>query len=457
MADTLLQFWNQQLAIYQAEQTNAQSDLAKAQAALQTINAKLATDLTALDKACADIASARAKLAVTTIPADANALIAQITQLIIDQRRLQGVVLDDQEQASDDQVAIDSANATLTRANARVASMQATIAAGQGDADRRESYRAATTAPPLSTLKADATAYLASATVTHANTRLGKNFPAQIITIAGKRHDTRISQMKSFQTDLDHALDALATEEATDTGLAGVAYQKKVLFQHAQDDVAKYVATAWNRFTKAKGVMAMLEAIELDPSGTVPDVLSAAEKAQLTALAGTGAAAEGTAEALDTDLNGVFTAVAALDAQILTSIAANVDTLSTDPNIAAKRTAIGTAQTAFTNALSAFVAANKKDLDAWEAVIPDAAWKVLLDFEESTASLNDLAATDPAALVTAMDTAESDYVTALGAAAIAQRRIDYIGDAIAYRQERLDAAQAALAGRLPSAVRGDSY
>jgi hypothetical protein len=457
MADTLLQFWNQQLAIYQAEQTAAQNDLATSQAALSTASTKLAADLLLLDKAGSDIATARAQLAVTTIPADANALIARITQLIIDQRGLQGIVLDDQERASDAQVSIDSANGTSTRAAARAASMQATIAAGKGDADKRESYRAATTLPPVSTLKSDATAFLASATVTHATSRLGKNFPTQIVTIAAKRHDTRINQLKGLQTDLDHALDALATEEATDTGLAGLANQKQIAFQRAQDAVAKYIATASNRFTKAKGVMAMLEAIELDASGTVPDVLSDAEKAQLTALAGTGAAAEGTAEALDTDLNGVFTAVAALDAQILSSIATDVDTLSTDPNIAAKKTAIGSAHTTFTSALAAFVAANKKDLDAWEAVIPDAAWKVLLDFEESMTTLNELSATDPAALVTAMDTAETDLVTALGAAAIAQRRIDYIGDAIAYRQERVDSAQAALAGRLPSAIRGDSY
>ena len=82
---------------------------------------------------------------------------------------------------------------------------------------------------------------------------------------------------------------------------------------------------------------------------------------------------------------------------------------------------------------------------------------MLLDYQEAMATLNELSTSDPAALSTAMDTAETDYVTALGAAAIAQRRIDYLGDAIALRQERLDSAQAAIAGRLFSAIRGDSY
>lgn len=457
MADALLVFWQQQLAIYQAEQKAAQDDLAKEQASLQTANAQLATDQKAFDKAGSDISAARAKLAVTTVPADATALITQITQMIIAQRGRQGAVLDDQDQLADLQASLDSAAATLARASARVANAQARIATAQAEASKRDMYRAAVGAPPLATLKADSAAFLASATVTHATTRLGKNFPDKLLAIAGKRHDTRVNHLKSLRTDLANSSDALATEQATDSGLTGAASQKQIAFQRAQDTLANYVATAANSYIKAKAVMAALEAIELDASGTVPDVLTAAEKAQLTALTTAGATAEGTAETLDADLNGVFTADAALQSQILASIAANVDALGTDPNIAAKRTAIETARTTFKNALSAFAAADKKDLDQWEAVVPEAAWKVLLDYQEAIATLNELSTSDPAALSTAMDTAETDYVTALGAAAIAQRRIDYLGDAIALRQERLDSAQAAIAGRLFSAIRGDSY
>lgn len=454
---TLLQFWQQQLTIYQAEQSAAQSDLTNAQASLQTVNTQLAADVKALAKAGSDIAAARAQLAVTTIPADANALIMQITSLIITQRGLQGAVLDDQDQAAAAQAAIDSANATLARATARVASVQSTIATVQTDDSRRQSYKSAIATAPLSALKGDATTFLGGPTVTHATSRVGKDFPAQIVTIAGKRHDTRAGRLKSLQTVLDNAQNALATERATDGGLDGVATQKGIVFQRAQDGLSNYVATAANRFAKAQAVMSALEAIELDLTGTVPDVLTAAEKAQLAAQAAAGAAAEPTAETLDADLNAVFAAQDSLDAQILTSIAANVDGLSTDPNVVAKRAAIDAAAAAFKTALSTFAGANKKDLDQWEAIIPDGAWKVLLDFQEGTAALNELSLIDPTTLAAAMDTAENDYATALSAAAIARRRVDYIGDAIARTQERLDSAQAALAGRLPSAIRGDSY
>jgi hypothetical protein len=457
MAVTLLQFWKDQLAIYQAEQTVTQSDLGSAQARLAVVNAKLATDQKALAQAGSDILAVRAELATVSNPADANPLIARLTALIITQRLLQGAVLDDQDEIIAVQSAIDSASATLARATAKTASVQATIAAVQPDDTRRISYKTAITAPPLSTLKTDATSFLASATVTHAATRIGVNFPVQILAIAAKRHDTRVNRLKALQANLFHAQDALATENAADDGLSGTATEKRIAFDRAQEALADYVATAASRFTSVQAVMTMLEAIELDTTGTIPDVLTNAEKAQLTALAAAGATAEPTAQTLDADLQAVFDARDALDAQILTSIAANVDTLATDSNIAAKRSAIDAAKTAFSTALNNFIAANKHDLDAWEASVPDSGWKVLLSYLDGRAALTELAATDPAGLATAMDTAENDLATALGAAAIAQRRIDYITDAVALREELLGAAQDAIAARLPSAIRGDSY
>jgi hypothetical protein len=457
MALTTLQFWQQQLTIYQAEQAAAQSDLTAAQALQKAANAQLATDLKSLDQLTSSIAAMRAQLAVTTIPADANALVTKITAQIIQQRGLQGAVLDDQDALADATAAVDAASGTLNRATARAASVQATIAQVTIEDAQRQGLKQAIAAAPLATLKADATTFLASTTVTHATTRLTKDFPAAIITIAAKRHDTRVNRLASLQTVLYNAQDALGTELATDGGTQGGAAQKQIAFQRAQNKLGQHAATAASRFARAQAVMQMLEAIELASPGTVPDVLTDAEKTQLTSLSAAGAAAEPTAGAIDTDLNAVFTAQDALDAQILTQISANVDQLSTDPTVAAKRAAIATAWTTYKSAVAAFAAANKSDLDQWEAVIPDSAWKVLLDYEEGMAALNDLSATDPSALAAAMDTAENDYTTALAAAGLAQRRTDYLGDAIALRQERLAAAQAAIANRLPSAIRGDSY
>lgn len=457
MALTTLQFWQQQLIVHQAAQAAAQSDLAAAQAAQKTATADLAADLKTLDKIGATIAALRAQLATVTVPADANALIAQITAQVILQRGRQGEVLDDQAALDAASADVDAHKATLARADARVASVQGALTRAAAEVVQRNALKVAVALPPLATLKSDAASLLAGSTAAHAATRLSANFPTAIVTIAGKRHDTRSGRLASLEADLEHAQDAQGSGWAADAGLVGAAGQKAIALQRAQAALADPVAKAVARYTRALAVLQKLEAIELAPAGSVADVLSDPEKAQLTALAAAGAAAETTAETLDTDLNAVYTAEDVLDAQLLTQIATDVDQLATDPTLALKRAAIVTATGTFYTALAAFAAANKGDLDQWEAVIPDAAWAVLLDYQEGVAALNELAALDLPTLVTAMDTAEANYTTALAAAELAQRRADARADAIALRAARLANAQAAIGNRLPSAIRGDTY
>jgi hypothetical protein len=462
MALTLTQFWQQQCDLYTSEQKAAHDDLVAAQAALdptadKTPANRLAKDLAALDQVIRDIASARATLAVTTIPADAAALLDKITGLIIKRRGLQGAVLDDRDEVTQWQAASDAAAATQTRAASKLAAATANLAQAASDATRRGNLKNSVGTAPFATLKNDATTFLASATVTHAQSRIGKNFPAEILAIAQKRHDTRGNRVKSLQTMLHNAQDALASGLAADNGLSGEAAQKQLAFVRAEDALRDYLATAKSHFDKATATMRALEAIEVAAAGTVPDILTDPEKAQLAAGQAAGAAAEPTAEAIDGDLNAVYSAENDLDAQILTQIAANVDQLSTDPTVQAKRVAVKAKADALQNAKDAFSAANKADLDRWEAVIPDAAWSVLLDYEDALAALNGLSGIDPAALATQLDSAENDFATALASAAIAQRRADYYGDAIALRQRRVDAANDAIAARLPSAIRGDSF
>jgi hypothetical protein len=466
---TVLQYLQQQLTIYQAEQAAAQADLAAAQARLAAAGKKLDGDPNAapgplndgdqktLAKTGAAIAAKRAELAAETSPPDAAALLDEIAALIITQRAQQGTVLDDLDEIASARAAADAAAATHARAGGRAGDLQAAIAAAGLDDDRRATLKTAIAAAPLSTLKADATAFMGSVTVTNATARIGTNFPAAILTISQKRLDTRVNRMAALQASANNAEDALGAEYATDNGLAGVAEQKRIALERAQKALSDYVATAASRFAQAGIVMRMLDAIETAPPGTVADVLTDPEKAQLTALAVAGAAAEPTAATLDGDLNDVVTAESALDAQILVAIGANPDTLSTDVTVAARRTAITTARGAFTGALAAFAGGSKADLDKWEAAIPDQGWKVLLDYQQGLKALTDVSGTTAATLAAAMDTAENDYATALQAAAVAARKAAFFADEIALRQERFDSASGAIGARLPSAIRGDSY
>jgi hypothetical protein len=454
---TLLQMWQQQLTIHQATLTAAQTDMAQAQARLQTAKAQLAADQQTLAAMDAQIAAARASLATTTVPADAQALVAQITAMIIARRTQQGSVLDDQDAAAEAQAAADLAAARVASATDRVKNATTAIASITPDDAKRQSLQAAVASPPLSTMKSDATAYNGGATVTHANTRIGKNFPTALLTLAADRRATRTARIAQLQTDVANAETALGTELHTDTALAGASALAAIAFDQAQDALEAYVSTAANRFAKAQAVMAALEAIELAPAGTVPDVLTDAEKAQMTALTAAGATAQTTAVTLDTDQQGVFTAEDALAAQYLTSINGNVDGLLSDATIATRRAAVATAAGTFHSALATFAGANKKDLDAWEAVVPDTAWSALLDYLNAQADLAYLAGQDPAALVTALNTTEAAYATALSNQFVAERRVDALSQAVDFREALLDATQSVLPTRLLSAIRGDSY
>jgi hypothetical protein len=464
MALTLAQLWQQQSDIYAAEQTAAHADLVLAQAALDptVVNSpanRLAADQAALNKTIGDIAAARAKLAVTTIPAEAKALIDKITNLIVTQRGLQGSVLDDRDDVAEAQANADAATAVQSRVAARLARASANLAQATADDSRRTVLKNAAAAAPFATLKNDATTFLASTTVTNAKSRLGKNFPPEIVAIAQKRRDSRVNRLTKLQTALQNAQDALATDLAADTGLVGVTAKKQVSFVRAETVLRNYLATAKSRYDKAVVTMKALEAIELAP-GTTTDILTDAEKAELAAEKTAGAAAEPGAEAIDAALDAVYAADSDLDAQILTQIAAGVDQLAADPTVKAKRDAVTAKAAALQTAKDAFKAAaspNKADLDHWEAVIPDAAWQVLLDFEQGMAALNELSGIDPTTFGALLDSAENDYAVALAAAELAQRRVDYLGDAITLRQKRLDKATDAFAARLPSAIRGDSF
>jgi hypothetical protein len=457
MALTTLQFWQQQLAIHLAAQAAAQSDLTAAQTLQKDSAGALTADLKALDAGAAKIAAQRAQLAVTSIPAEASALIALITKGVIAQRKLQGTMLDDQAKLADAGAQVDAANAVLARSKSRVAAVQAAITTAGIDGKQRDMLRTVIAAPPLLTIAADATSLLGSTTAANAKTRLDANFPTAMQSIAQKRYATRNDRLTSLQTVLAAAQDALATDLAADNGLSGAVKKAWLGLQRAQAALADQVATAAARYAKAQTLLQKLEAIQLAPAGTVPDVLTDAEKALCTTLDAKGAAAEPTAEALDTDLLAVFVAQDAVDTAILDQITSDVDQLPTSASVAAKRADVGTAQTAFDTALANFAGANESDLHQWEAVIPDPAWNFLLDYDDGLAALDALKAINLQALASAMDKAEDTYTTALAAAEKAQRRADALADALARREARLAASQAAIGSRLPSAIRGDTY
>ena len=70
--------------------------------------------------------------------------------------------------------------------------------------------------------------------------------------------------------------------------------------------------TATHDYAKVQSVMSALEAIEVDTTGDVDDILTDAEKSEIAALTADGAAAEPAAESLDGKLFDIFEAEDAL-------------------------------------------------------------------------------------------------------------------------------------------------
>jgi hypothetical protein len=247
----------------------------------------------------------------------------------------------------------------------------------------------------------------------------------------------------------------LGTTLAGTSGLSGDAAKKATDFRHAEQTLRDYAKTAKERYDRAIGVLADLQAMK---KGTkTPDLFTTQEKLDV-ASSGARTTAETNAEPLDVDRNAVYTAQQALDAKIITQIGTDVDKLATDPALKTARDAIATKAGDLKTAQDGLVASgDKKVLDEWQAVVQDSAWRLLIDYLDAKATFTELAATAPATLATTLDTAEDAYATALAAAAKARRGADALTDVIALRVERVDASSAALPGRLLSAVRGDSF
>jgi hypothetical protein len=455
MATTLVQFWTAERDTHKLAQSGAQGDLTAAQAALGTAKAALDTDTKALGKISDAIAADRKALAVASVPSDVTALNTKIRDEIIKQRSLQGMVLDDQDAIAAAQATCDGAAAALARVSAKVAAAEARLAAAKDAAAKRKTLADQLAVPPFTTLKADATAFAASAVATDAKAEIDATFPAPLQAIATQRRKTRAEHLASLQKSVEDAEDALGSTQAAADGLTGEAAEKGIEFRRADDALRAFVTTAKLRYDRAVTLLTNLQALK--KGTTAPDLLSAQEKSDVAASTAR-TTAETNALPLDAKRAAIYTAEDALDAAVLAQISTDVDALRTDAALAAKRGAPSTAAAALTAAQTAFAATpDKKTLDEWEAVVRDPVWSTLIDYLEAQATLDYLKATSPADFGTTLATAEDAYAVALAAATKAQRAEDALADEITLRSARVDAATASLPGRMLSAVRGDSF
>ena len=372
------------------------------------------------------------------------------------------------------------------------------LAAAKEASKQRQLLKVQLAAPPFDTIQDDAKAALRDAKpsiLADAQAELAANMTPALLKIAGLRHATRSSRPVNLRQAVLDAEDALGQALLGTSGVAGTAAQKAIVFRHAEQALRDYAKTAKPRYDRAIAVLADLQAMG---KGTkTPDLLTAQEKLDV-ASNDARTKAEKEAESVDTALRGLYAARVHLDADIVAKIVGDAignpttappapekpgapavaekappvtykaaepttgKAADATPGKAADSTekppTVNEARDALKKTQDKLVAdGDKKVLDEWQVVVPDSAWRAVIDYLDAIGALTELQTTAPATLVEATVKAEDDYAAALAAAAKAQRQADALTDVVSLRVDRVAASAAALPGRLLSAVRGDSF
>jgi hypothetical protein len=435
---TLLELATQQRDAAKAAAVQAQQELAKARDAAaksRQAQAAAAAVLAQLEK---DTAAIREALAKAPTRADAEALARQLEQKTIDLRAAQGKALELERTVALKQDGEARQGEDWKAAAERLAAAEAALAQAANRNKQRAKLDEALGKPPLATLRVDATTALANKPFTDAETRVAGDLPAALLTRARERRaafDARLARLQASVTVSD------------DLSVAAAARR----FRRAEAAFSDYVLLGKERFDRAKALLAAVADGKNSP-------LTAEQKARITdaALVASGTAAAAKQKDRDNAQNALDEKQAALDDAILKVVQADPDAdPANDAAVKAATTDRDKAQTDLNTADGAFTAAMKKDLDTWEAAVPDTTWRLVDDFEEAKALLTLLRDTDPAALTTEINTAETEWVKALLAAEKKERAARLV--AVAYGQRAAAAAreQAAASHLKFAALRGD--
>jgi len=458
MPTTLLAAATQKRDWYKAAQAKAQTDLAAAQTSLTVANAPLAQDLATRQALQAAMVVDRAALSTTTIPSDVSALLVKLSTEIIADRRLQGKLLDDRAAVAAAQEAADFSQARLARATADLADAAAALVDVTADSKRRDGWRQAITQTPLSTIATDAGNILANTGSTLLKDATAKlttaphNLPAALLEIAQERYDVCEARLASANAAITTAETQLGASAAADGGKAGASQKAGVDFTHAAQAFGLFVATAKQRFDRAVAALTTLANL-----GAQTYVLSdpQAQAINDAGVATRGTAAEGKEKAYDDQLKIVDGATTALADATLTAQAVdpNAD-VSGNGAVTAAAATLTTAQGKLAGL--ALASADRDALAAWQVIVPDDAWRMILGFVDAQSVLKELSASNAGNLQAAMDTAEGLYGDAELAAWQSARSGDFLQDAIVRRQEAVTNVRADFDDRLLSATRGDA-
>ena len=285
--------------------------------------------------------------------------------------------------------------------------------------------------------------------VAEAKARIAGDVPEKLLERALER-SARIKALDKGAASLLSDLEDEAGKlwESAD-GLSGKVEKLWVEFLKAEEAYRDFVLLGQSRYEQA---LSLLKSVAKSPK------LTDAEKNRINDgdLSSDGEAALPLEKACDD-------ARAALDAKTfeleLAIAKAKIEDIEADPEdnddvkdiraeLAPLQTALSTAETNYTEAM-------QDDLDLWEASVPDHIWANVYSYDQALDLLAVLEDGDPAALKTAMDTAEASLVDALEQLDANIRAADCLEDIVDEWHDRNEYSRNNSRPRLISAIRGD--
>ncbi len=514
MADptTILDYVNQRRDSAKLAATSAQQRLAQAQATIAAKSEELAGATSAFADLSKQADEIRKKLAAVPTPADGEALLDALEQVIIRSRTQRLTILKTQAELDAARAAAQSAQSLLNAASARSANAESQVKQADQAHQQRVQLKAALNAAPLSTIHTDAGNALINKPFTDAKTRIESDIPAKLLTRAEERLAAEMARIARAVSDALAADTAALAERDENGGATGQAEKQWVAFLRAETAVRDLVNTAKSRFDQAQATLAQVadanhspltpEQTERINDATLKAAREAAADEEQTrdgklkdvndargALAGEilkakadnknpddvqavkdAQAALTTAEAAfktaddawrakekdrDAKLADVESKRAGLAKAIQAAIAAKKDP-DTDANVIAAKTALTNAQDALETAEDDYEQSNHGILHAWEAAVPDSAWQLLADYEEARRMLDGLKASSPSQLEDDLEKAEEEYVKARLKADASANVLEQLGAEQAQRAGRRQSALQNEGHRLLSALRGDN-
>ena len=451
--------------LYLDARTDAQAELAAAQARLTAARKTQSDDTAALAAKNAEIAAKQGRLAeVSAVPADAAVLLEEIADAQVEARGLQATLLDDGDAVALAEGELAAAQGFLARVTGSLTRAEQVVKPdGKGgytgpaedDDARRQGWRDA--APELDAEVADAAGdQLDDADTLYkwAKAKIDAEVPAGLMSAARKGYEVETRRAAAADGSLDRIEDLLAARQEADGGPEGKAAALALTLDRAEDELRGWSEDAATRYALALAQLAAF-APEDPNADPLPALFTPGEQANLASLGAAGDAAvllrtpreearadliEATADALD----------------------AKTEALADDPygyeGSPPTSPPDGTqdAQDAFDSANGAYTAQMRSDYAAWSAAIPEAVWRKLVGFVEAEATLQELRNGDSATLVSGQETAEADLAAALWESERHALTVAYLEEQVKLREALRARALSVRQQRLLVALRGDA-